>query len=175
MRGRRLQLRKSIRAQAFDVNVQLILGARMCWVHRQTNGTSREAVPHRRRQSIARLPGRREVIRRTRLRKLRTLDAGDRADGYQQKMRPSLAIGKQGMALPILFGAKTLNPLAGCRVMPLQPMREALILHDFARNALPKNDSIRADQIRAVSLQIGGIAPPVVVRQRTGEFTGEAA
>jgi hypothetical protein len=47
-------------------------------------------------------------------------------------------------------------------------------VNDFARNAFPKNDSIRADQIRAVSLQIGGIAPPAVVRQRTGEFTREA-
>jgi hypothetical protein len=86
-----------------------------------------------RRPCVRNMRGRREVIRRTRLLKLRTLDAGDRADGYQQKMRPSLAIGKQGLALPILFGAKTVNPLAGCRVMPLQPMREALILHDLTQ------------------------------------------
>jgi hypothetical protein len=104
--GRRLQLHENIRAQAFDVNVQLILGARMHGVYRQTNGTSRNAVTRHSRQSVACLPGRRKVIRRTRLLKLRTLDAGDRSDGYQQKVRPSLAIGKQRIALPFLCGAK---------------------------------------------------------------------
>jgi hypothetical protein len=128
-----LQRLGHVLADALDVDVKLILAARMFGIQRHPDRGSRYAAADDRRHQIARRPGGGKIIRRAGFEELRALHAGEGPRGYQEKMRAAFSICEHREAVAQMGRIRQDNALAGRGTMLLQPVNGALALNYLAQ------------------------------------------
>ena len=120
-----------MRAQAFDVDVQLVLASCIRRIDREAHGAARYGVSDDIGQAAAGIPRESEIIRRTRLGEHRALDPGNASGGDEQKVRAAFAVREHRVTRISAPLIREDDLHAGSRVMPGNPIDHTMLLDDL--------------------------------------------